>query len=113
MNKKVHITLQSRDVIHSFWIIDFLYKKDMYIGKDNSWSFTPTREGTYQGKCAELCGEYHSMMLFNVKVVSDADYQAYLTKLKNEGNTGDITDAYDRLTNFPGTGKPTTDSEAK
>ncbi len=48
VNKKVHITLQSRDVIHSFWIIDFLYKKDMYIGKDNSWSFTPTREGTYQ-----------------------------------------------------------------
>ena len=113
VNKKVHITLQSRDVIHSFWIIDFLYKKDMYIGKDNSWSFTPTREGTYQGKCAELCGEYHSMMLFNVKVVSDAEYQAYLTKLKDEGNTGDITDAYDRLTNFPGTGKPTTDSEAK
>ncbi|MCE4024464.1 MULTISPECIES: cytochrome c oxidase subunit II [unclassified Microbacterium] len=113
VDKKVKITLQSRDVIHSFWIIDFLYKKDMYIGKDNSWSFTPTREGTYQGKCAELCGEYHSMMLFNVKVVSDAEYQSYLTKLKDEGNTGDITDAYDRLTNFPGTGKPATDSEAK
>jgi cytochrome c oxidase subunit 2 len=113
VNKTVKITLQSRDVIHSFWIIDFLYKKDMYIGKDNSWSFTPTREGTYQGKCAELCGEYHSMMLFNVKVVSDADYQSYLAKLKDEGNTGDITDAYDRLTNYPGTGKPTTDSEAK
>lgn len=112
VNKTVKITLQSRDVIHSFWIIDFLYKKDMYIGKDNSWSFTPTREGTYQGKCAELCGEYHSMMLFNVKVVSDADYQAYLVKLKNEGNTGDITD-YNRLGNYPGTGKPTTDSEAK
>ncbi|MFB7842051.1 cytochrome c oxidase subunit II [Microbacterium sp. NPDC056052] len=113
VNKTVKITLQSRDVIHSFWIIDFLYKKDMYIGKDNSWSFTPTREGTYQGKCAELCGEYHSMMLFNVKVVSEADYQTYLAKLKDEGNTGDITDAYDRLTNYPGTGKPTTDSEAK
>ncbi|OZB89679.1 MAG: cytochrome C oxidase subunit II, partial [Microbacterium sp. 14-71-5] len=113
VNKTVKITLQSRDVIHSFWIIDFLYKKDMYIGKDNSWSFTPTREGTYQGKCAELCGEYHSMMLFNVKVVSDADYQSYLAKLKDEGNTGDITDAYNRLTNYPGTGKPTTDSEAK
>lgn len=113
VDKKVKITLQSRDVIHSFWIIDFLYKKDMYIGKDNSWSFTPTREGTYQGKCAELCGEYHSMMLFNVKVVSDAEYQSYLTKLKDEGNTGDITDAYDRLTNYPGTGKPKTDSEAK
>ncbi|MDR6867827.1 cytochrome c oxidase subunit 2 [Microbacterium resistens] len=104
VDKKVHITLQSRDVIHSFWIIDFLYKKDMYIGKDNSWSFTPTRIGEYQGKCAELCGEYHSMMLFNVKVVSQADYDAYVESLRVEGNTGDITDAYDRLTNLPGTG---------
>ena len=104
VDKKVHITLQSRDVIHSFWIIDFLYKKDMYIGKDNSWSFTPTRIGEYQGKCAELCGEYHSMMLFNVKVVSQADYDAYLDSLRDEGNTGDITDAYDRLNNLPGTG---------
>ena len=104
VDKKVHITLQSRDVIHSFWIIDFLYKKDMYIGKDNSWSFTPTRIGEYQGKCAELCGEYHSMMLFNVKVVSQDDYDAYLDSLRDEGNTGDITDAYDRLNNLPGTG---------
>ena len=70
VNKTVKIHLSSRDVIHSFWIIDFLYKKDMYIGRDNTWSFTPTREGTYAGKCAELCGEYHSAMLFNVKVVS-------------------------------------------
>ncbi|WP_424935953.1 MULTISPECIES: cytochrome c oxidase subunit II [Bacteria] len=104
VDKKVHITLQSRDVIHSFWIIDFLYKKDMYIGKDNSWSFTPTRIGEYQGKCAELCGEYHSMMLFNVKVVSQSDYDTYIASLRDEGNTGDITDAYDRLNNLPGTG---------
>ena len=60
VDQTVKIKLQSRDVIHSFWIIDFLYKKDMYIGKDNFWSFTPTREGTYAGRCAELCGEYHS-----------------------------------------------------
>nr|WP_157312983.1 cytochrome c oxidase subunit II [Microbacterium sp. MAH-37] len=104
VDQKVKIDLQSRDVIHSFWIIDFLYKKDMYIGKDNSWSFIPTRIGEYDGKCAELCGEYHSMMLFNVKVVSQADYEEYLDRLREKGNTGDITDAYDRLSNLPGTG---------
>ncbi|MBT2486318.1 MULTISPECIES: cytochrome c oxidase subunit II [unclassified Microbacterium] len=103
VDQKVTIELRSRDVIHSFWIIDFLYKKDMYIGKDNSWSFIPTRVGEYAGKCAELCGEYHSMMLFNVKVVEQDEYDAYLESLKEEGNTGDITDAYDRLGNFPGT----------
>ena len=106
VDKSVRIDLQSRDVIHSFWIIDFLYKKDMYQGHDNSWSFTPTREGTYAGKCAELCGEYHSMMLFNVKVVSEAEYEAHLDELRAAGQTGDINDEYNRLANLPGTGAP-------
>ncbi len=52
----------------------------MYIGRDNEWSFTPTREGTYEGKCAELCGEYHSAMLFNVKVVSEDEYKTTSTR---------------------------------
>ncbi len=104
VDESVRIDLESRDVAHSFWIIDFLYKKDLYIGKTNSWSFTPTREGTYQGKCAELCGEYHSAMLFVVMVVCKDEYQQHLQELRDEGNTGDITEAYDRLGNSPGTG---------
>ncbi|MFT4219123.1 MAG: cytochrome c oxidase subunit II [Microbacterium sp.] len=106
VDKTVKIDLRSRDVIHSFWVIDFLYKKDMYIGHENSWSFTPTREGTYPGKCAELCGEYHSAMLFNVEVVSQAEYDAYLESLRAKGQTGPITDEYSRLDNLPGTGAP-------
>lgn len=104
VNKSVKIQLDSRDVIHSFWIVDFLYKKDLYIGRDNYWSFTPTREGTYQGKCAELCGEYHSAMLFVVKVVSDDEYEQHLAQLREAGQTGDITNEYNRLANLPGTG---------
>jgi cytochrome c oxidase subunit 2 len=111
VDKTVKIKLQSRDVIHSFWIIDFLYKKDMYIGRDNYWSFTPTREGTYAGRCAELCGEYHSQMLFNVEVVSEDEYQSYLDTLREAGQTGDIDDAYDRLQNLPGTGTTTKTEE--
>ncbi len=111
VDKTVKIQLNSRDVIHSFWIIDFLYKKDMYIGKDNYWSFTPTREGEYAGKCAELCGEYHSMMLFNVKVVSEAEYEDYLSSLEAAGQTGDINDEYDRLQNLPGTGGAPADGD--
>lgn len=113
VDQKVHISLQSRDVIHSFWIIDFLYKKDMYIGKDNSWSFIPTRVGEYAGKCAELCGEYHSMMLFNVKVVEQDEYDAYVESLREEGNTGDITDAYNRLNNLPGTTGTTSETDSE
>lgn len=111
VDKTVKIKLQSRDVIHSFWIIDFLYKKDMYIGRDNFWSFTPTREGEYAGRCAELCGQYHSQMLFNVKVVSEAEYEDYLDSLREAGQTGDIDDAYDRLQNLPGTGTTTKTEE--
>lgn len=96
----------------SFWIIGFLYKKDMYIGKDNSWSFIPTRVGEYAGKCAELCGEEHSAMLFNVKVVEQDEYDAYVESLSDEGNTRDINNTYDHLSSLPGSTAPSgTESE--
>ncbi len=81
---------------HSFWVIDFLYKKDLIAGQTNYESFTPTRLGTYQGKCAELCGEYHSRMLFTVKVVSPADYSAYIQHLRDIGNTGQLGQKYNK-----------------
>ena len=72
---------------------------------------TPTREGTYAGRCAELCGQYHSNMLFTVKVVSESEYEQYLATLKEAGQTGDIDEAYDRLQNLPGTGTTTKTEE--
>jgi cytochrome c oxidase subunit 2 len=88
VNKSVEIHLHSPDVDHSFWVPAFLFKMDVIPGRDNHFSFTPTRKGTFQGRCAELCGTYHSRMLFNVKVVSEADYAAYLKKLEQQGNIG-------------------------
>ena len=102
VNKQVEIKLTSRDVIHSFWVIDFLYKKDMFPGKTNTIYFTPTQEGTYKGKCAELCGEFHSMMLFNVKVVSQAEYQTHIAELAAQGFTGQLGTDYVRNQNLPG-----------
>lgn len=99
VGKKVEIQLQARDVIHSFWVIDFLYKKDMIPGKTNYMSVIPEREGTFKGKCAELCGEFHSQMLFNVKVVSQAEFDAYMQKLRDEGFSGQLGTDYDRNTN--------------
>jgi cytochrome c oxidase subunit 2 len=98
----VQIDLHARDVIHSFWVIDFLYKKDMFPGQTNHMYFTPTKEGTYAGKCAELCGEYHSMMLFQVKVVSEAEYEAQMSELAAKGNVGQLSYEYDRNQNLPG-----------
>lgn len=102
VNQKVQIDIESRDVIHSFWIIDFLYKKDMIPGKTNHWYFTPLKEGTFQGKCAELCGEYHSLMLFEVKVVSQSEYDAYIESQRAAGFEGRLDATYNVNSNLPG-----------
>lgn len=106
VGKTVEIQIHARDVAHSFWIVDFLYKKDMIPGKTNYEYFTPLKTGTYQGKCAELCGEYHSLMLFKVKVVEQAEYDDYLASLAAAGNTGLVAGEYDANTNLPGVKAP-------
>jgi cytochrome c oxidase subunit 2 len=101
VGKTIEFDLESRDVNHSFWIVDFLYKKDMLPGQTNHWFVTPEKEGTYRGKCAELCGEYHSLMLFTVKVVSQEEYDAYIQTLRDAGQTGQLS--ADLNTNNDGT----------
>jgi cytochrome c oxidase subunit 2 len=96
LGKTVQLDLRTRDVNHSFWVIDFLYKKDLIAGQTNYESFTPTRLGTYQGKCAELCGEYHSRMLFTVKVVTPEEYSTYIQHLRDIGNTGQLGQKYNK-----------------
>ncbi len=103
VNKKIQIDEESRDVAHSFWIIDFLYKKDLIPGQTNHMYFIPTKTGTYAGKCAELCGEYHADMLFQVKVVSQAEFDAQMQKLREAGQTGRLGADYNTDTNLPGT----------
>ena len=102
----VEIILESRDVVHSFWVPDFLYKKDMLPGKSNHMYFVPLKEGQYIGKCAELCGEYHGLMLFHVNVVSQAEYDRYIQSLADAGQTGRLGLDYNRNTNQPGSDAP-------
>jgi cytochrome c oxidase subunit 2 len=105
VGESVEIKLESRDVIHSFWIVDFLYKKDMIPARSNYMYFVPLKEGEYDGKCAELCGEYHSQMLFKVKVVSREEYDAQMELLRDKGQTGDIGEDFNVNSNLPGTGE--------
>ncbi|MEU9163708.1 cytochrome c oxidase subunit II [Streptomyces sp. NPDC048424] len=86
--EKVRFILSSNDVIHSFWVVPFLFKQDVIPGHTNVFEVTPSQEGTFMGKCAELCGVDHSRMLFNVKVVSPEKYQEYLKELAEKGQTG-------------------------
>jgi cytochrome c oxidase subunit 2 len=87
-DESVEVHLYSADVIHSFWVPSFLFKMDVFPGRDNHYTFTPNRLGTYEGRCAELCGVYHSRMLFKVKVVTKPEYDAHLRELAATGNSG-------------------------
>ncbi|MBU6245240.1 MAG: cytochrome c oxidase subunit II [Actinomycetales bacterium] len=88
VGEKVRFELNSVDVIHSFWVPAFLFKMDVIPGKTNVFEITPNKVGTYAGKCAELCGVDHARMLFQVKVVERADFDAYVESLKARGQTG-------------------------
>ena len=98
VGESVEVNLSSPDVIHSFWVPAFLFKMDVVPGRDNAFSFTPTREGSYVGKCAELCGVYHSRMLFNVEVVSVEEYEQHLQDLADQGNVGTVLGGSDAVT---------------
>jgi cytochrome c oxidase subunit II len=89
VGKLIQFNLSSPDVIHSFWIPSFYTKLDVIPGRHNSLQMTPTTEGLFPGKCAELCGTYHSAMLFNVHIVSEAEYNNYLKSLVAKGQVGE------------------------
>jgi len=96
--ESIRFVLDSRDVIHSFWIPAFLYKLDMIPHRTNEFVVTPQREGVYAGKCAELCGEHHSGMLFNVEIVDRAEFDAQMEELREKGQEGQIpVEGFSRL----------------
>ncbi len=78
----VRFELFSNDVIHSFWIPETLFKRDVLPGEnfgyDNDYDVTLEEEGAYVGRCAELCGIYHSSMNFELRVVSPEVFEDYL-----------------------------------
>jgi cytochrome c oxidase subunit 2 len=90
MNQNVRFTVESNDVIHSFWVPDTLFKRDVFPAatknQNNVFQIRPEVAGTYVGRCAELCGTYHSAMNFEMRVVSTSDYQRYLNALATFGN---------------------------
>ena len=90
VDKKVRFNLNSADVIHSFWVPSFYFKLDVIPGHANSFDVTPNRIGTYDGKCAELCGTYHSLMLFKVHIVPEDEYNAKVLELAENGNAGEV-----------------------
>jgi len=83
VDRKVRFEVASADVIHSFWVPEFLFKLDVIPGNENGrnnvFEITAREKGAYVGRCAELCGEYHAFMNFEVRTVSPQDYDAYIS----------------------------------
>jgi cytochrome c oxidase subunit 2 len=76
----VNFNLTSPDVIHAFWVPEFLFKRDVVPGHPNHFSITATKTGTFTGHCSELCGLYHSRMLFTLKIVTPAQFQTWISQ---------------------------------
>lgn len=80
INKPVKVLLRAIDVLHDFYVPQFRAKMDMIPGTVTYFWFTPTRAGTYDVLCAELCGVGHYAMRSTVVVDSESDYQAWLSE---------------------------------
>jgi cytochrome c oxidase subunit 2 len=88
VDKLIRLQLHSNDVIHAFYVPQFLSKLDVVPqadeARDNIFDFTATEVGEYRGQCAEFCGLQHNSMHLAVSVRSQADYDAWLTAEKNK-----------------------------
>lgn len=82
VGKKIYLELKSKDTIHSFWAPKLAGKKDVFPGRMTFLAFTASQPGTYDGKCAELCGIGHAKMRFKVIVHSKDDFQAWASDWK-------------------------------
>ncbi|MGZ8618695.1 MAG: cytochrome c oxidase subunit II [Actinomycetota bacterium] len=80
----VRVVLTSDDVIHAFWVPDFLFKRDAIPGHVNRFDVTPTDSGTYQGVCAEFCGLNHAYMTFRVTVMEPDAFESWLDERRGE-----------------------------
>jgi cytochrome c oxidase subunit 2 len=92
--RRIEFVEHSEDVIHSFWVPEMLFKRDVFPGSIvNRFQVTIDREGAFVGRCAELCGAYHSMMNFEMRAVSQSDFNRYLDLRKQGRSTPEALEA--------------------
>lgn len=78
----VRFNLETRDVVHSFWVPTFLEKRDLIQGVDNRLDVTVEQEGTWRGRCAEFCGLDHWKMLFEVRAVPEDEFTEWFEEMR-------------------------------
>ena len=80
VDHKVSMKMESKDVIHAFWVPEFRIKQDIIPGQPTILNFTPTKVGKYPIICAELCGPYHGGMRASIIVEEESDYKDWFNK---------------------------------
>jgi cytochrome c oxidase subunit 2 len=88
--RKIRFEETSKDVVHSFWVPELLFKRDVFPGNTrNQFEVTLDKEGRYVGRCAELCGTYHAFMQFELVSVAPQKFDQFLAAKKNGASTPD------------------------
>ncbi len=86
--KRIRFEETAKDVVHSFWVPELLFKRDVLPGNlRNAFELTLDREGRYVGRCAELCGTYHAFMNFELVVTSPDRFERYLAAKRANQST--------------------------
>ncbi|HEU4399491.1 MAG TPA: hypothetical protein VFU54_16855, partial [Actinomycetota bacterium] len=88
VNQTIEVNTFARDVIHSFYIREFLFKRDAFPGHVNTFPLTITRPGVYHGQCTEYCGLAHQAMRFTIHAVPMGEYRAWLVEAKRRAASG-------------------------
>ncbi|HEX8857768.1 MAG TPA: cytochrome c oxidase subunit II [Actinomycetes bacterium] len=88
VGETIHFNEQSKDVIHSLYIPQFLFKRDLIPGHTNSFQITITKPGVYHGQCAQFCGLAHGQMHFYIHGVSRPQYEAWIADQKKKQASG-------------------------
>ena len=84
VNKVIKVLITANDVLHAWALPSFGVKRDAVPGRINETWFKAEKIGTYYGQCSELCGIKHAFMPITVRVVSEEDYQDWLSGAKIE-----------------------------
>jgi cytochrome c oxidase subunit 2 len=85
VGKTVRFDLHAADVIHSFFVPDFNFKRDAIPGVTNTFDFAIPNPGVFRGECAELCGIDHADMTFYIRAVPTAEFTAWLQQHEGDG----------------------------
>lgn len=88
VNARVDVLLETRDVIHSFWVPSLGGKLDAIPGRVNTLRLLPTQTGRYEGQCAEFCGTLHAHMRFEVMVHEPDGFATWLAEAAGPAGDG-------------------------